>query len=68
MRRLHVTVTWESQHIVELDDEADLAGLVQVLGGRSNVTLVSYTARPLDELVDAAVDQLLGSTDVPGDS
>jgi len=67
MPHLHVTVTWESEHIVELDDEADLAGLVRLLSGESNVRLVSYTVQPLDDVVDAAVDRLLGSTDAPGD-
>jgi hypothetical protein len=31
-----------------------------MLAGQSNVRLVSYTAQPLDEAVDAAVDELLG--------
>ena len=60
MRHVHVTATWQSEHLVEVDDEADLAGLMQLLGGQSNVRLVGYTAQPLDEVVDAAVDQLLG--------
>ena len=68
MRHFHVTVTWQSEHLVELDDESDLAGLVQLLAGRSNVRLVGYAARPLEEVVDAAVDQLLGPSDAVGDS
>ena len=60
MRPIHVTVTWESEHVVELDDDADLASLMQVLAGQSNVRLVGYAAQPLDEAVDAAVDQFLG--------
>ncbi len=60
MRPIHVTVTWQSEHVVELDDDAELENLVQMLAGQSNVRLVSYTAQPLDEAVDAAVDELLG--------
>jgi hypothetical protein len=53
-------VTWQSEHVVELDDDADLANLMEVLAGQSNVRLVGYAAQPLDEVVDAAVDQFLG--------
>ncbi len=60
MRSIHVTVTWESEHVVELDDGADLANLMEVLAGQSNVRLVGYAAQPLDEAVDAAVDEFLG--------
>jgi hypothetical protein len=60
VRPIHVTVTWESEHVVEVDDDADLADLLQVLAGQSNVRLVGYAAQPLDEAVDAAVDQFLG--------
>ena len=67
MRHVHVTATWQSEHLVELDDEADLAGLMQLLDGQSNVRLVGYTAQPLDEVVDATVDRLLGSGDGAGD-
>jgi hypothetical protein len=67
MRHVHVTATWQSEHLVELDDEADLVGLMQHLGGQSNVRLVGYTAQPLDEVVDATVDRLLGSGDGAGD-
>jgi len=63
MRQLHVTVTWQSEHVVELEDDADLEGLVQVLAGQSNVKLVGFAAEPLDNVVDAAIDQLL---DPPG--
>ena len=62
MRPLHVTVTWESEHFVELDDDADVADLVKMLARQSNVRLVGYTAQPLDQAVDAAVDQFLGPT------
>ena len=68
MRHVHVTVTWQSEHLVELDDESDLARLMQLLDCQSNVRLVGYTARPLEEVVDAAVDQLLGPGDAVGDS
>jgi len=61
MRHVHVTATWQSEHLVELDDEADLAGLMQLLDGQSNVRLVGYCAQPLEEVVDAAVDWLLDS-------
>ena len=57
---IHVKVTWESEHVVVLDDDTDLATLMQVLAGQSNVRLVGYAAQPLDEAVDAAVDQFLG--------
>ena len=67
MRHVHVTATWQSEHLVELDDEADLVGLMQHLGGQSNVRLVGYTAQPLVEVVDATVDRLLGSGDGAGD-
>jgi hypothetical protein len=32
---------------------------VELLQSQSNVKLVAYTAEPLDEAVDAAIDQLL---------
>jgi hypothetical protein len=67
MRHLHVIATWRSEHVVELGDEADLADLVQLLGGQSNVKLVGFTAQPLEKAVDAAVDELL-SPDAPGDA
>jgi hypothetical protein len=66
MRQIHVIATWRSEHVVELDDDADLADLVQLLGGQSNVKLIGYTAQPLDEVVDAAVDELLGPESAPG--
>jgi hypothetical protein len=66
MRHVHVTATWQSEHLVELDDGADLAGLMQLLGGQSNVRLVGYTAQPLEEVVDAAVERLLGPGDAAG--
>jgi microcompartment protein CcmK/EutM len=60
MKQIHVIATWESEHLVELEDGADVGDLVQLLGGQSNVKLVGYTTQPLDEAVDAAVDELLG--------
>ncbi len=60
MRQIHVSVTWQSEHLVELDDGADIADVVQMLAGQSNVKLVGYEAQPLDEAVDAAIDRLLG--------
>jgi hypothetical protein len=60
VRHLHVIATWRSEHVVELGDEADLADLVRLLEGQSNVRLVGYTAQPLEKAVDAAVDELLG--------
>jgi hypothetical protein len=63
MRHLHVTVTWQSEHLIEVDEAADLAGLMKVLGGQSNVRMLGYTAQPLDEVIDAAVDRLLGGSD-----
>ncbi len=59
MRRVHVIVTWRSEHLVELEDEEVLEDLVEVLQAQANVELVSYTAQPLDEAVDAAIDELL---------
>jgi hypothetical protein len=59
MRQVHVIATWRSEHLVELDNEHDLEKLVEVLQAQSNVKLVGYTARPLDEAVDAAIDELL---------
>jgi|RhiMetdeSRZDD1v2_1073273.scaffolds.fasta_scaffold121691_2 hypothetical protein len=61
MRQFLVMVTWESEHLVELADDADPADLVRLLAGQSNVRMVGYTAQPLDEVLDAAVDRLLGS-------
>ena len=59
MRQVHVIATWQSEHLVEVEDEHDLENLVQVLQTQSNVELVGYTAQPLDEVVDAAIDDLL---------
>jgi hypothetical protein len=59
MRQVHVVATWQSEHVVELEDEDDLENLVEVLQGQSNVKLVGYTAQPLDDVVDAAIDDLL---------
>ncbi len=59
MRQVHVIATWQSEHVVELEDEDSLENLVEALQGQSNVKLVGYTAQPLDEVVDAAIDDLL---------
>jgi hypothetical protein len=59
MRHVHVIVTWQSEHVVEIGEEDGLDNLAEVLQGQSNVTLVSYTARPLEKAVDEAIDELL---------
>jgi hypothetical protein len=59
MRRVHIIATWESEHVVELEDEHGLENLVELLQAQSNVKLVGYTAQPLDEAVDEAIDELL---------
>jgi hypothetical protein len=59
MRQVHVVATWRSEHVVALEDEDGLDNLVEVLQAQSNVKLVGYTAQPLDEAVDAAIDGLL---------
>ena len=59
MRQVHVVATWQSEHVVELEDEDSLENLVEVLQGQSNVKLVGYKAQPLDAVVDAAIDDLL---------
>jgi hypothetical protein len=59
MRQVHVIATWQSEHVVELEDEDSLENLVEVLQGQSNVKLVGYKAQPLDEVMDAAIDDLL---------
>ncbi len=59
MRQVHVIATWQSEHLVEIEDEDGLDTLVQVLQAQSNVKLVRYTARPLDEAVDAELDEFL---------
>jgi hypothetical protein len=59
MRQVHVVATWQSEHLVELADEDGLDGLVELLRTQSNVKLVGYTAQPLNEVVDAAIDELL---------
>ena len=58
MRQVHVIATWQSEHVVELEDNDDRDNLVELLQAQSNVKLVGYTARPLDEAVDAAIDEL----------
>jgi len=59
MRQLFVMVTWQSEHLVELADGDALDDLVEVLQTQSNVKLVGYTAQPLQEAVDVAIDELL---------
>jgi hypothetical protein len=59
MRQVHVIATWRSEHVVALENDDGLENLVEVLQAQSNVTLVGYTAQPLDEAVDAAIDDLL---------
>ena len=60
MRHVHIIATWRSEHLVEVENEHDLENLVEVLQAQSNVKLVGYTAQPLTEVVDAAIDELLG--------
>ena len=59
MRQVHVVATWRSEHLVELADEDGLDGIVELLQAQANVKLVGYTAQPLHEVVDAAIDELL---------
>lgn len=59
MRQIYVTVRWQSEHLVELEEEVDVANLVQALASQSNVKLIDYTVQPLGEAVDAAVDRFL---------
>jgi len=59
MRQVHVVATWRSEHVVALEGEDGLENLVDVLQAQSNVKLVGYTAQPLDDAVDAAIDELL---------
>ena len=61
MKRMHVIATWQSEHVVEVDEGADPDDVARYLGGQSNVKLVDCQMRPLAEVVDAAVDELLGS-------
>ena len=49
MKQVHVIVTWQSEHVVEIDEEDGLDNLAELLQAQSNVKLVSYTARPLDQ-------------------
>ena len=59
LRQVHVVATWQSEHLVELADEDGLDGIVELLQAQSNVKLVGYTAQPLHEVVDAAINELL---------
>ena len=57
--QVHVIATWQTEHVVELEDEDSVENLVELLQAQSNVKLVGYIAQPLDEAVDAAIDELL---------
>jgi hypothetical protein len=59
MRQVHVIATWQSEHVVELEDEDTTENLIELLQAQSNVKLVGYTTQPLHEAVDAAIDELL---------
>ena len=59
MGQIHIIATWRSEHLLEVEDEHDLENLVEVLQTQSNVKLIGYTAQPLHEVVDAAIDELL---------
>jgi hypothetical protein len=59
MRQILVIATWQSEHLVEVEDENGLENLVPVLQAQSNVKLVGYTTQPLDDAVDLAIDELL---------
>ena len=48
MKQVHVIVTWQSEHVVEIDEEDGLDNLAELLQAQANVKLVSYTARPLE--------------------
>ena len=59
MGQIHIIATWRSEHLLEVEDEHDLENLVEVLQTQSNVKLIGYTAQPLHEVVDTAIDELL---------
>jgi hypothetical protein len=59
LRQVHVIANWQSEHVVELEDDDTVENLVELLQAQSNVKLVGYTAQPLDEAVDSAIDELL---------
>lgn len=59
MRQVHVIATWRSEHVVELQDGDGLENLAKMLQSQSNVKLVNYTTQPLEEVVEAAIDELL---------
>ena len=59
MRQVLVIATWQSEHLVEVEDDDGLENLVQLLQAQSNVKLVGYTTQPLVEAVDLAIDELL---------
>jgi hypothetical protein len=59
MRQIHVIATWRSEHLIELEDQESLEHLVEVLQAQANVELVGYTAKPLGDVVDTAIEELL---------
>ena len=59
MGQIHIIATWRSEHLLEVEDEHDLENLAEVLQTQSNVKLIGYTAQPLHDVVDAAIDELL---------
>jgi hypothetical protein len=59
MGQIHIIATWRSEHLLEVEDEHDLENLVDLLQTQSNVKLIGYTAQPLHEIVDTAIDELL---------
>ena len=59
MGQIHIIATWRSEHLLEVEDEHDLESLADMLQTQSNVKLIGYTAQPLHEVVDTAIDELL---------
>ena len=59
MGQIHIIATWRSEHLLEVEDEHDLENLADMLQTQSNVKLIGYTAQPLHEVVDTAIDELL---------
>jgi hypothetical protein len=59
MGQIHIIATWRSEHLLEVEDEHDLENLADLLQTQSNVKLIGYTAQPLHEVVDTAIDELL---------
>jgi hypothetical protein len=59
MKPVLIIATWQSEHLVEIEDEESLENIADVLQAQSNVKLTGYTAQPLGEAVDSAIDELL---------